>query len=301
MADMQNWNQLHLGIDKVALSIPQDGNPDVIPAHELQCVLNNTPKWVQQYHHKKKAGHTGISAVYKNDAGSPILTVTSGCIWGKRFAQYSFNPSKLHSNDWQYIENVLQNQFENGIYTLFEVGRVKRLEVFVDILNVKNDTVRTISSRCHSYDVFVGQETDSEYSGKITSAQSVIVYDKRQQMIAKDHIDIGYERTRIEARLHLPQMTMYDLATKGIKDPWASTFVVTPEALQQLCGKPNMPKAFYKEICSKGLYAAMKDANVNSIARKSFVSELGKLCHPLWHQDKFWSVHFEMVRLCLPN
>lgn len=300
--DLQKWDGLILGLDKIVLSIHQGSyDEDFIPAHQLKCLIDNTGPWVQKYHHKKKDGSTGISVSYKNKEGKRIIGVTAGCIWGKSYAQYSFNPSKLTQEDWVEIADHMGNHFDNGIHTLFKIGRVKRLEAYVDLLNVHNESVISISTRCHSYEVYNGEEVDSEYSGSITSPLSLIAYNKREQLIKDTKIDIGYERTRVEARLNLPETTLHGLASNGLKDPWESTYVVLPELLEQHCIKSNMPKGFYNSLRKIGLYETMKQFKINPPAKKAFIGSLPKLNHPLWLQGEFWAVHMDLIKRCLPD
>lgn len=300
--DLQKWEGLFLGIDQVVLSIPQDSyDEDFIPAHQLKCLIDNTGEWVQKNHHKKEKGHTGISVTYKNQVGKRIIGVTSGCIWGNFYAHYSFNPSKLTQDDWIEIADLLEGHFDNGIYTLFKIGRVKRLETYVDLLNVHNKSVIHLSTRCQSFEIYPGEEADSEYSGSITSPLSLIAYNKREQLIKNTKIDIGYERTRVEAKLNQPESTLYGLASNGLKDPWESTYVVLPELLEEYCIKSKMPKGFYNSLRIVGLYKTMKQFKINPAAKKAFVGGLSKLNHPLWFQGEFWSVHMDMIKRCLPD
>ena len=124
-----------------------------------------------------------------------------------RWARLDFNPNKLGRSDWSFL-------VEGCALAERDTVNITRLDVAVDLPVSLRDVQGLGTGRRKKFTTVMGPSgVQTMYLGSKRSAQRIVIYDKRQELIDTGMADESYPRTtRFEARLKNPDVALLGLA-----------------------------------------------------------------------------------------
>lgn len=129
-------------------------------------------------------------------------------IKGNSFLRIDYNPSKV---SFSVLAMCLNDIMPNGIDCIFQKGRVTRLDIAMDIRDVKPyQIILDFMKSQFRENILESGRPDTIYIGKDTGVNQILMYDKVKELKAKNKIKAlsdyqfpEYDLTRIELR-HRP-------------------------------------------------------------------------------------------------
>lgn len=213
-----------------------------------------------------------------------------------------FNPRKLGAKGLAELDAVLTSLWDYGWDYVIQHGRITRIDVAVDIPNVRMDEFLFVPKQGAS-EIQWGQDghLQSFRHGQPKGNQTV-VYSVKQKRLAKDQPWSGPSVVRVERRLRNP--SPYKLTELGkLANPFADMAMTTmpgppPDEVQN--NKVRMWSMFEDSVKARGVRAAL--ALVPPDRRTKYRAYLKQHPQPWWNPDAIWANWPEvLVQLNIPS
>jgi hypothetical protein len=197
-----------------------------------------------------------------------------------------FNPRKIGSQGLMELHATLMMLLLNGWDYVIEHGRITRIDVGVDIPNVRMDEFLFLPQQgTTTREWGVDGHLESQYSGK-SQGNYTAIYSVKKKRIAKGQPWTGKSVVRVERRLRYPSpKKLSDLAK--LENPFAKMVLTT------VMPQPPDPKKawewsmFEDSVNVRGLAKAL--ALVPENRRKQYRDYLKQHPKPWWNPEAIWA------------
>ena len=212
---------------------------------------------------------------------------STGANIGQR-VRIEFNPAKLGLAGLEYLHNVLSSVIEGGWHEFVTHGRISRLDVAVDLVDVRITKLKMVPKKA------VVSQTWNNSKGKLETYQwgkptgsYTQIYNKTAEMAARGAVVSGPQVTRFERRLKQPACKTLTKLTE-LENPFAG-FVLTnamPPAPQG-GNKDHMWPLFCDSVSVRGLHAALQ--LVSEHKRPEYKKRFANAAPGWWNPDAIWA------------
>lgn len=203
----------------------------------------------------------------------------------KRYwAWVEFNPSKMDVNGLVQFGAHLSMLFDGAFSSLIKIGRLKRLDIAVDVVHAAHADYMFIDTGLSPG--YNSQHFESTtYLGKKGSTRQMCCYDKRRELSEVHGTELPHELLRIEARVMNPKKyAVADFANFG--NPFTSLIVVDRKKLVQASSKDV---SSFRAMVASGVPADAAFKSFPASQRKQLVKHLKELAPGWWCTDPIWS------------
>lgn len=299
-----------LVIDKVTLTLGVAPGRQERVINKLQTSLYSTKPYRKFDNYKKTklflipAKLTGHHDEFLMVQAQPFQEETLS------FLRVDFNPAKVGSGGIAYVKAIINSLVPGGYQALVNQGKVTRLDVAVDIQNLRLQDLMVYAVAKRQSDL-VQRHLDANghdcrleflthYLGSRRSDEYFCVYSKSLELGLKDE-----DRTRFEVRLR--NNYLRSVVASGAKisslaelcnlrNPFPSLEV--HDFSQTLVLKGSLVMLFLDSCRYRGLHAALRQLSSRDRDKVRRLI-LPKIRSDWWHPDEWWAEHWSKVLLAL--
>jgi hypothetical protein len=207
---------------------------------------------------------------------------------GYRYFRLALWPSQFRGSDFEHLQKLLADWLAPFTYeSLYEIGRVTRLDLAVDDLLHPLNTYLPFMSFCNVSTVYMNSpgEKGTVYLGSGTSPLQFANYDKRRQLLDTGGKPEHLVHTRFEARIRQGKFSVSQIITH-VKNPFRRLGIADIAKAHSLCSSQEW-KHFLFECVNSGSCKALAQLHCTSV-RKKYLKMLREAAVAWWRPEKFW-------------
>lgn len=271
--------KVSIGVDKVCIAYDYGKSPQAKTEHAqlLELVSSINAKEIPGKTWSVKGRPFTNVCIQLQDA--PMF-IRYGFASKRHWAWISFNPAKMSDYSLAEMNAYLTTLYCDGVSTLQERARLKRLDIAIDVIGAKYQDHLYVDRRLTpGFGGFAAVGTT--YLAPEQSTRQLCCYDKARELHAKSGISVPHDLLRIEARvMNAKKYGLCDL--DKISNPFPSLWILD----RALAAKIEHPVVTsYLKVVSTGVGPQHAFASLHPSARKLLAQHLHGL-QPVWWQPK---------------